>query len=183
MSQKVFAVIGVLAVMLIIAIGVFVQSQNTDEFDYANENAPQLIEDREQWSSIEWLTPVTIHVDQAEAVFYWQKTGEFSWKCKNKDGIDQGPSGAMIIRHNSCLFYLPLQESTIRVNQSSVVLVRPQAAISVDVIQSKLRIAENRQKFQYDLVSKHSDVESFESDDSAEVTISIAAKESTVSAY
>ncbi len=157
--------------------------QSTDEFNYAKKTAPELVNDRDQWSSIQWLTPVTIHVDQAEVVFYWQTESELSWKCKNKDGIDQGPSSAMIIRHNSCLLYLPLQESTIRINQSSVVLVRPQASTLVDVTQSELRIAENGQKYQFELDGKRSDIEAFKSHYNAEVVISVAAKESKISAY
>lgn len=183
MNKKIFAIIGLLTVILVVAVVVFLKIQTTDEFNYANENAPELVDDRDQWSSIQWLTPVTVHVDQAQVVFYWQTENELSWKCKNKDGIDQGPSSAMIIRHNSCLIYLPLQESTIRINQSSAVLVRPQATTLVDVTQSELRIAENGQQYQFELDGKRSDIEVFESYDNAKIVISIAATESKVSVY
>ena len=183
MNKKIFAIIGLLTVILVVAVVVFLKIQTTDEFNYANENASELVDDRDQWSSIQWLTPVTVHVDQAQVVFYWQTENELSWKCKNKDGIDQGPSSAMIIRHNSCLIYLPLQESTIRINQSSAVLVRPQATTLVDVTQSELRIAENGQQYQFELDGKRSDIEVFESYDNAKIVISIAATESKVSVY
>jgi hypothetical protein len=183
LSKTILATIGLLTIVLVIVAVVAFKFQGTDEFNYANEKAPQLVDNRDQWSSIEWLDPISVHVDQAQAVFYWQTENEFSWKCKSKDGIDQGPSGEIIIRHNSCLFYLPLQQSTIKLNQSSVVLVRPQTSTQVDVTQSELRIAENGQAYRFDLASKHSDIDSFKSHDNAEIQISIAATESVVSAY
>jgi len=182
-TKKLLLGVGIFTVIVIGAIAGLKNYFSTDEFDYANENAPELVNDRDQWSSIQWLTPITVHIDQSQVVFYWHAQSELSWKCKNKDGIDQGPSSAMIIRHNSCLVYLPLQESTIRINQSSAILVRPQASTLVDVTQSELRIAENGQPYQFELDGKRSDIHAFESQPNAEVVISIAATESKVSAY
>ena len=54
--------ITVIIVITIIALKYFI---STDEFDYANEEAPELIEGNEQWSTLEWHDPITIHVDQA----------------------------------------------------------------------------------------------------------------------
>ena len=57
MNKKIFAIIGLLTVILVVAVVVFLKIQTTDEFNYANENAPELVDDRDQWSSIQWLTP------------------------------------------------------------------------------------------------------------------------------
>ena len=95
-TRTILASVGILTIILIVSTTLFLKNQNDDAFNYANENASQLTENRDQWSSIEWLESIELILDQSQAVIYWQSNSELSWKCINKDGIDQGPTGEIV---------------------------------------------------------------------------------------
>jgi len=182
-SKIILIALGVLIVGLIVAMTVFKNSNHNDAFNYANENASQLTENRNQWSTIEWLEPIKLILDQSRAVFYWQSTSELSWKCTNKDGFDQGPTGEIVIRHNDCLLYLPAHNASIKATQSDLVMIRPQVDSEIDVTQSTLRIAENGHTYTYDIESKNSEIDSFKSGSNTDVQLTIFAVESEISEY
>ena len=173
----------VLSLALIMATITFYRFKSDDPFNYADESASQLTENRNQWSSIEWTDPIEIVLDQTKAVFYWQTNSELSWKCNSKNGFDQGPSGEILIRHNDCFLTLPPHMASIKATQSELVLVRPQVDANIEITRTSLRIAENRLSYQYDIESKQSDIDTFESDDNARITLTIFAVESSVSEY
>ncbi len=181
--KSILSISGFLAIAFIITATLYLNQQTSDTFNYADESSVQLTENRDQWSSIEWLEPIDIILDQSQAVFYWQSNNELSWKCNSKDGIDQGPAGEIVIRHNNCLLYLPLQIASIKTIQSDLVLVRPQANTQIEISQTTLRIAENENSYLYDIEAKNSDIDKFKSVDNAKVRLTIFAVESEVSDY
>ena len=174
---------GILILTLVITIIAFIKPDHDDAFNYANEDAIQLTENRNQWSSIEWLEPIELVLDMSRAVFYWQATSELSWKCINKDGFDQGPTGEIVIRNNDCLLYLPANMASIRATQSDLVLVRPLAETQLEITQTTLRVSENSNTYNYDIEAKNSVIGSFESNPEAQLKLTIFAVESEISEY
>ena len=133
-GKRLLLSIGVATVFIITATALSVWYLSQDEFDYANEQAPQLKIDSGSWTVTEWSNPMTINVHQAEVVFYWHDKNQIAWKCGNSKSSKELIEDILTIRHNHCFVFLPLQMSSIKVNQGSVVLVRPQANIRLNFI-------------------------------------------------
>lgn len=174
--------IGIVASILIISIVILVKLYSGDEFNYADENAPELSMQNSNWTSIDWDHPLDIVVRQAQVVIYWQDKSAISWNCKG-DQIPQTEGQHIFIEHASCLIYLPKRASKLRALQASLVLVRPGNSTQIEVEQSNLRIAENGTAYGYQIKNKRSNIDAFESQSTANFQIDITANESTITRY
>ena len=179
-GKIVLTAIGAIAVLITVAVALLIGYWNKDAFDYANERAQQLDGNTGDWQSVDWTSPVDIEVTQARAVFYWRDQNNLGWHCKNGADFQEG---VLTIRHADCLVFLPRQVSAINATQANIVLVRPQANTHIDLVQSRLRIADNSARYRFDIDAVHSDVDNFVSDDSAAITIAVNTTESEVEAY
>lgn len=156
-----------------------------DEFDYADEAAPELNQTAPGWTDMDvsaQTAQVSINADQARVVVYWHEHSLLRWKCENGDGVDRTDSG-LEIRHGSCLVYMPPVASTVSARQGLVVLVRPQSDVEVSLRQAQLKLAENGDSYQYDIENEDSEIAQFTSVDSAATTIRIDAVQSSVAPY
>lgn len=182
-GRTVFLFIGITVAALIAVIAVVVRIYTTDDFDYANEGATELTDGRSLWPSINIATQVDLEIQQARVTLYWHDKPTLDWKCRSDDQDEDFNPTQTKIRHNSCLLFLPVQPATIRSQQSHLVMVRPRAAVHINLVQSDLRIAENRNDYQYQIEQRRSSVDPFRSVPNAPVKIKIVADESSVKQY
>ncbi len=181
-GKKVLLWAGV-TVLLLLVIAVFAFRQlSEDDFDYADESAPELNLTDSIWNSIDWHSAVNIEVIQSKVVFYWHQSASIRWSCKGGFKFLKANKKSQI-RHANCLVFLPLQETTISVNQGRVVIVRPQVSLDISVEQGALQIAENGEQYRYELSGNHSHVAGLTSHDNANTSITISATEADVALY
>jgi hypothetical protein len=182
-GKRLLLPIGVATVFIITVTAISVWYLSQDEFDYANEEAPQLKIDSDHWTVIDWSSPMTINVHQAEAVFYWHDKNQIAWKCGNSESLKELNEDILTIRHNHCFVFLPIQMSSIKVNQGSAVFVRPQANIQVNLYQGGLRIAENGAQYYYQYKGDENLSNDFQSHLESDILITIDAEDSGVKRY
>ena len=182
-SGKVFMVIGIVVIALITAVAIWVKFIISDDFNYADENAKELRSAKQQWSQIEPIQPIRFDLSQSQLVLYWHEDSRILWNCEGENVPQQFDDGLIKLRHTSCLMYLPREDSALKALQSDIVIVRPRSGISLEIEQSKLRIAENNTRYRYRIDKRRSEVTDLASHDEAEIEIGINALESSVSAY
>ncbi len=181
-GKKIFLWVGV-AVMVLLVITVFSFWQvSEDDFDYADESAPELNLKNSAWNSIDWHSAVNIEVIQSNVVFYWHQSAHIRWNCKGSFKF-QKASEKTLIRHASCLVFLPLQKTTLSVRQGRMVIVRPQVSLDISVEQGSLQIAENGEQYRYVLSESHSNIGGLASHDNANNSITINATDGNVVLY
>ena len=170
-----------LAVALII-VGV-VWFFSGDRFDYSDESlARQEIAGGQRLSITSEQQP-SITIKQAKAAIYWHDEPEVRWLCKGREPVIPKAGFAFEVLQGYCLFYLPKNQAKIDVSQGEVVIVRPQATISLTLDQGWARIAENGESYRYELDVDKTEVDEFKSDPEALVSINIASRMATVSHY
>ncbi len=193
---KIMSGVGLTILLFVLIVGITTWWLSADEFNYADENAPELAANSSNWKDLPWSSPIHINVDQSEVVFYWHDEQSMRWNCKRdvtfpeavesdveQSGSDQVDSGKIEFRQNSCLVFLPNQPSVIDSKQGGVVIVRPIHDTSINLDQSGLRIAENGGEYHYEIAAPISKVEAFVSNENAKTSIVINAKQSSVSHY
>ena len=181
-GKKVIAWIGISVVALIAAIALLVWFLSGDDFNYADENAAELTSTDVMWISKDWDAPLTVNMDQASAVFYWHDAKTVRWNCD----ADEQPTlddGVMKLRHSKCLVYLPKAALTLNADQSQMVIVRPQAELNISMEQASLKVAENGEKYRYEIESSRTRFDGLQSQDDAQYTLTIKAHESMIVEY
>lgn len=181
-GKKVIAWIGISVVALIAAIALLVWLMSGDDFNYADENAAELTSTDVMWISKDWDAPLTVNMDQASAVFYWHDAKTVRWNCD----ADEQPTlddGVMKLRHSKCLVYLPKAALTLNADQSQMVIVRPQAELNISMEQASLKVAENGEKYRYEIESSRTRFDGLQSQDDAQYTLTIKAHESMIVEY
>ncbi len=181
-GKKIFLWMGVGLTALIGATIFSFWQLSGDDFDYSNELAEELNVDDSDWSSMEWDSPVNIEVSQGAAVFYWHKEARIHWNCRGSFYLRKTQKQQKI-RHTQCLVFLPMQDTTLAVKQGSIVIVRPQTSLNLSVEQGSLRIAENGEQYRYKLSEESSHIGGLNSQENANITLSIRAIEGSVEAY
>ena len=182
-GKKILIGLGASTALIIATVIVLYWTITGDKFNYADENAKELHENSGDWVSQNLGEKLTLEIEQAQVAIYWHDEKALKWKCKGRDISPPPPGQPLVFRHSSCLIYLPLRAASISTSQSSIVLVRPQAKVSLDIKQSKLRIAENDTGYRYDIKAADSHIADFQSNSNAHLEIVINAVESTVKAY
>ncbi|MEM7168823.1 MAG: hypothetical protein AAF530_01540 [Pseudomonadota bacterium] len=181
LGKGVLILIGSVTVLLVAGITLIVYSFDGDDFDYANQAAPELSATAEGWESRPWTGPVEINAQQAQIVLYWHGQDSLRWHCDGRQFNVGGRS--MEVRHAHCLVFLPHSAASIQAEQSAVTIVRPQADVDIDLDQSRLRLAAGSQAYRFDIESDLSDVADFPNDPSAPLAVTIIARESLVEPY
>ncbi len=182
-GKHILVAVGVVVTVLLVAIVILYNIYAGDDFDYADEQAPQLSLDSAAWKTMTWSQMLTLEVEQAKVVFYWNNQNLLGWNCKGTKTIPENHQGKIKIMHSSCLVSLPGQKALLQTRQSSIVVVRPQAPLEIEVNQSTLRIAENGTGYRYAIEKVRSEMDDFVSSDAAEIEVRITAMESTISKY
>ncbi len=182
-GKSILISIGIVASILVVGLIVLYNLYAGDDFDYSNEQASQVSLDDAAWTTMNWSQAMTLEVEQSQVVFYWNDRNIIGWNCKGVNSIPHDHQGNIKIVQSSCLVSLPKQKMKLQARQSTIVVVRPQAPIQVDINQSSMRIAENDTRYRYEIDKVRSDMDEFTSSDSAEIEIQIAAVESTISKY
>ncbi len=172
---------GTLALILLITGLVFWFS--TDDFDFANEEAPELTDSSRSWQNAAVTETPLIKVDQARTVFYWHDAAEIRWSCKGNSGMETNKENVYSVRHKGCLIYLPKQLVNIEGDQADVVLIHPQSEINLKLHQSQMRIAEKDSVYDYQITAKRSKTEGFSANSEATTRININASESRLQHY
>ncbi|MEM7208610.1 MAG: hypothetical protein AAF434_12365 [Pseudomonadota bacterium] len=175
--------IGGVVVVLIAVIALFFTFYNGDEFDYADEQSAGLTDDERNWQSVPWREPLNLKVNQAEAIFYWHSHNELKWDCEGADQFRPETQNVLEIRHGRCIVFLPSTQSDFEIHQASVVMIRPQASTNLNVTQANVRIAENGERYQYDMNLNRSNRGSFKSHENADKVIAVVAFESNIEPY
>lgn len=182
-GKRLFTWIGIVLVMLIAAVALFVWAVSKDDFNYADENAPELSDEKAQWVSQEWDAPLTIKLDQSSGVFYWHDAKTVRWSCLGAHQPVLDEQATLNLRQSKCLVYLPKTALTLEGDQSQVVLIRPQVSVDAKLHQTRLRIAENGAQYRYDMSGSRMKFEDLQSHDDAEWVISVRAEESMIGPY
>ena len=182
MSKSVFKYIGIVVVALIGLTAILSYYFTKDKFNYADENAVELSDSKAQWQSQEWTTNVDLRIDQASVVFYWHDSKTVRWDC---DGDGPGKEGDtnLVFRQSRCLVYLPKVATTLDAEQSQVVLVRPQVSLTITTRQASIKVAENGEKYKYELDTGRTKFADLNSAEDSKYTLQIKAQESMISAY
>jgi hypothetical protein len=182
-GKRLLLSIGVSTVFVITVTIVSVWYLSQDDFDFANEQSPQLKIESTDWTTKKMPQLFKVNLEQSQASIYWHNEDKISWKCKGENPGINPTEGKLDIRHNDCLIFLPLQSVSIDIKQASVVIVRPQANVSLTLEQGSLRIAENDTEYRYEIKKNRSHSDGFKSNQSALVLIKIDAIESTIEHY
>jgi hypothetical protein len=182
-GKRLLLSIGVSTVFVITATIISVWYLSQDDFDFADEQSPQLKIESTDWTSKEMPQFIEVNLEQSQASIYWHSENKISWKCKGANPDINPTEGKLDIRHNDCLIFLPLQSASINIIQASAVIVRPQANVSLTLEQGSLRIAENDTEYRYEIKKIKSHSDDFHSNQSALVLIDINAMESTIEHY
>lgn len=183
MFKRVLMWVGGSVLVLALLIAVLVYWFTQDAFDYGDENAAELTAETRSWAEVPLDTAPVFEVDQSKIVFYWHDQAQVRWSCKGEDTPVQNEQGGFDLRHKDCLVYLPQQALTLKGNQADIILVRPQADVSVTLQQSRLRIAENNTTYRYVIDARRSNSEGLQSDGEAALQISVKANESNLGLY
>ncbi len=181
-SRKVLSWIGIAVLLIALGIGAAIWWWSGDEFNYANEDSPELTDKDINWKILVWDKPINIAIKQSKVVFYWHEEPTTKLNCK-REILGGTENKQLEIRQNNCLVFMPNKKAIIKTDQSSIVLVRPIENVDINVEQSELQIAENSAKYQYNLRFNQSKTGVFTSYSDSALSISIDATQSSVSHY
>jgi hypothetical protein len=174
---------GAATTLVIAATAILVWYLTQDDFNFADEQSPQLQIESTGWTTNDWSQPIAMNLHQSQTTIYWHSEDQISWKCKGLNPELDLPKGKLDIRNKQCLIFLPRQPASINATQATTIIVRPQANVSLTLEQGSLRIAENGANYRYAIEKDSSAVDVFQSSPSALVTIDINANESTIERY
>jgi len=181
-SKKLIIGIALLVLALLILIALAFWWSSKDQFNYADENAPQLSDKNTNWSSIDVQDDLEIRSNQSSVTFYWHDADNIRWSCEGNSPQKEVES-ILQIRQSRCLFYLPTSVTNINATQTKIVLVRPQASLDLTLRQSSLRVAENGESYRYETDFERTNFKELQSQEKAEHTIRIKAIGATISQY
>lgn len=182
-GKRLLLTIGATTIFIIAATIISIWYLTQDDFNFADEQSPQLKIDSSGWVTKQQPQLIKVNLHQSQATIYWHSEDKISWKCKGSTSNMNLTEGKLDIRHNKCLIFLPDQPASININQASAVIVRPQANVSLTLEQGSLRIAENGTEYRYEIKEDRSTLDNFQSSQSALVLIDINAMESTIEHY
>ena len=180
MSKSFFKIVGITVVALIAIIALFSYFFTKDKFNYADESANELT--KSGWESKEWNGDLDLRSDQASLVLYWHDANTVRWNCKG-DSPEVENDNKLMFRQSHCLVYLPKVATTINAEQSQVVIVRPQVSMSINARQASIKVAENGEKYKYELDKSRTKFADLNSADDAKYTLSFKTIESSISGY
>jgi len=175
-------IIGLLVIALIAVVALIAYLFTKDKFDYADENAKELSSNLAGWNSETWTSDINLNIDQASVVLYWHDKDTLRWKCDGDDPEKQSDS-SLRIHQSHCLLFLPKATTNLDIEQSQVVLVKPQVSITVKTNQTSIRVAENGEKYKYAINMKRSKVVGLLSQDDAKYTLQFETNESSIASY
>lgn len=181
-SKSVLKFLGIAVISLIGIIAISSYFFTKDKFNYADESAPELTESKGQWQTKEWSTDLTLKIDQASIVFYWHDNNTIRWDCDGS-GLEKENETSLLFHQSHCLVYLPKVTSTFNIEQSQVVLVRPQTSLAINARQTSIKIAENGEKYKYEINKNQTKVADMESFDDAKYTLKFKTQESMIARY
>lgn len=182
-GKKFFIGMGIAITLLGVGIAGFLWYFSQDQFDYADMNAEELNLQDVNWKSVEWNTETKFELDQARAIVYWHDEQTIAWNCGDSSEIKPVANEAIKMRHNQCLIFLPKQVTSFSANQAELVLVKPEVSINIKLHQSKLRVAEGGNKYRFDIDSKQSSVDNFNSYNDSPLVLNVTAEESQIGLY
>lgn len=182
-GKKILMIVGGAVLLLALLIAAIVSWFSPDDFNYADEKAAELTSEARDWVEVPLDGPLLFNVDQSRAVFYWHDAANMRWSCKGGDSPPKDEQGRYVVRHKSCLIYLPKQPLTIEGHQADIIMVKPQADVIAKLRQGQLRMAENGMTYRYDIEAQRSKVAQFNTDAKAAVSINVEAFESDVGFY
>ena len=183
-GKKMLLWVCVLISTLIFAIIYFIWNVSSDDFNYADESAVELHVNSADWISTDWVSGMTVDIDQSSVVIYWHDEPTVRWQCNGaKHPSTNIKKDELRIRQSKCLIMIPKESVKLISDQAQVVLVRPQSAVDIKIKQTGLRIAENKTKYRYIVNSAKTSFEGLESHDDAEITIKIESEQAQISAY
>ena len=113
-GKKIALITGSMTIGLIIMVCLLVGYFSSDDFDYSDESASELTENRNLWNTVTAPSDIHITLDQAKAVFYWHAKSTIEWKCDGDISTSDFEKNPIKIRHSSCLIYLPNQSAEIK---------------------------------------------------------------------
>lgn len=181
-SKSLFKIIGMLVVALIVLIALFAYYFSKDKFNYADVNATELSENQAAWESQEWSGDLNLEAEQASLVLYWHDAASVRWNCKG-ESPEKRSDNKLVFLKSHCYVYLPKVTTTLNAEQSQVVLVKPQVSMSIETRQASIKVAENGEKYKYELDKSRTKFSDLNSSDSANYTIKFKAIETSISAY
>ena len=181
-GKKMFLYVGILASTMLAALVFFIWTASSDDFNYADESAPQLDPSSADWVTKPWAEGMSIDIEQSSAVIYWHDEATIRWQCNSSEPpvIKEGKLG---IRQSKCLMMVPKVAMNLNTDQAQIVLVRPQSSIDMSIKQTGLRIAENNSQYRYEVNANRSNFSGLSSYDDAEITIKIDSMEAMISPY
>ena len=182
-GRRILMVLGGSVLVLALLIAGLVYWFSGDAFNFADEQAAELVDPNRLWQTTAVEQPPAFHLDQARSVFYWHDQPEIRWSCKGSSTPEQDGRGVYQIRHQDCLIYLPKQPVTLITVQADVVLIHPKADVNLDLRQSKARIAANDSTYRYQITQQSSQVEGLQDNAAAAISLTIYAFESKVVPY
>ena len=186
-GKKILMIVGGAVLLLALLIALLVYWFSAEDFNYADEQAAELTSSERNWVDVSVDVsvdgPLVFSVDQSRAVFYWHDAATMRWSCKGENTPLKDEQGRYELRHKHCLVYLPQQPVTLDGHQTDIVLVKPQAEVTLKLRQSQLRMAENGMTYRYNIEAQRSTAADFKSDVKALLNINIEATESDLGFY
>jgi hypothetical protein len=182
-GKRLLLSIGVASAFIITLTALLVWYFSQDDFNFADEQSSQLQIESSGWTTNDWTQPIDVNLHQSQATIYWHSEDQISWKCKSDNPDFKPTEGKLDIRHKKCLVFLPRQPVRINITQASIVMIRPQANVSLTIEQGSLRIAENGTEYRYEIKKSRSYFDALQSNPSALVTIDVNATESMIEHY
>jgi|GEM_PF-2649897 hypothetical protein len=129
------------AVLVIAVIGlIYWLSQQTDQFDYADLQAPELLQT--QWQSLSGVRE--LNIEQSSTVIYGSSDAVISFSCA-RDGQNSlmvDTEGVVNVFQNECLLRVPAHIVKINIEQSTVVLNNLASGKDITIFQTNLRIVD-----------------------------------------
>ena len=181
-GKKMFLWMGILASTMLAALVFFIWTASSDDFNYADESAPELDKTSASWVTKPWAEGMSIEVEQSSAVFYWHDEPTVRWQCNGSEP-PVIKDGKLTFRQSKCLIMVPKTALKLVTDQAQIVLVRPQASLDMNIRQTGLRIAENETQYRYEVNANRSNFTDLSSYDDAEHTIKIESLEAMISPY
>jgi hypothetical protein len=134
---------GAATTLVIAATAILVWYFTQDDFNFSDEQSPQLKIENTAWSMNGWTQPITISLHQSQVTIYWHSEDQISWKCKGLNPEIDLSKGKLDIRHNKCLIFLPRPTSDHQYHPSHYC---HRAASRERLANTETGIAANRQK-------------------------------------
>lgn len=73
---------GAATTLVIAATAILVWYLTQDDFNFADEQSPQLQIESTGWTTNDWSQPIAMNLHQSQTTIYWHSEDQISWKCK-----------------------------------------------------------------------------------------------------